>query len=249
MDKSMRKLVGRVRAALDKYDMVAKEDTIAIGVSGGKDSMFLLYALSEISKYHPAAFHVAAVTIDPCFNGIPGDYKGVAEFCAERGISYFLHRTDLAHVVFEKMQAKSPCSICAKMRRGILHNVCIEQGIRRLALGHHLEDAVQTFLMNLFYGGKIACFSPCTYLSRKQIHVIRPLIFCEERDIENASRRLHLPIVKSNCPVDGITARKSIANELSVLEESFPDIKAKVIGAMQRMDLDRWGVPEKLNEQ
>ncbi len=126
------------------------------------------------------------------------------------------------------------------MRRGILHNLCLELGLNKLALGHHFDDAVQTFFMNLFYGGKIGCFSPKTFLSRKQITVIRPLVFCEEREIKGAARRLDLPVVKSACPADGVTARKDTEELVKKLEKDFPHLRQKVLGAMQRAGLDGW---------
>ena len=221
----MDKLTGRVRAAVEKYQLIEEGDRIAVGVSGGKDSLFLLCALAELSQYYPKHFSVVAVTADPCFGGVPGDYSQIQGLCDSLGVPYMIN----------------PCSLCARMRRGILHNICVEEGISKLALGHHFDDAVQTFFMNLFYGGKIGCFSPKTYLSRKKITVIRPLVFCEEREITGAARRLALPIVKSACPADGVTARKDTADLVKQLEKQFPHLRAKVLGAMQRANLDGWG--------
>ena len=146
----------------------------------------------------------------------------------------------MGSLIFEERKEQNPCSLCSRMRRGILHNLCVEEGLNKLALGHHYDDAVQTFLMNLFYGGKLGCFSPKSYLSRKNITLIRPLLFCEEREIRNASLRMELPIVKSNCPADGVTARRDTAELIQALELKFPDLKAKVLGALQRAGLDSW---------
>ena len=156
-------------------------------------------------------------------------------------VPYIIRKTYLGPLIFEERKEENPCSLCARMRRGILHNICVEEGISKLALGHHFDDAVQTFFMNLFYGGKIGCFSPKTYLSRKKITVIRPLVFCEEREITGAARRLALPIVKSACPADGVTARKDTADLVKQLEKQFPHLRTKVLGAMQRANLDGWG--------
>lgn len=236
----MRKLIGKVRAAVEKYDMIQAGDQIAVGVSGGKDSLFLLCALQELSRYYPQRFSVTAITADPCFGGEETDFSQVEALCQRLGIPYILKRTDLGPLIFEEMKEKNPCSMCAKMRRGILHNICVENGFNKIALGHHFDDAVQTFFMNLCYGGKLGCFSPKSYLSRKDITMIRPLIFCQEREIQNAAARMELPVVKSRCPADGVTARKDAAELLARLEKQFPDIKMKVMGAMQRSGLDGW---------
>lgn len=236
----MQKLIGKVRAAVEKYQMIDEGDKIAVGVSGGKDSLFLLCALAELSRYCPKHFTVAAITADPCFGGNPTDFSAIQSLCDKLSIPYIIRKTNLGQVIFEDRKESNPCSLCAKMRRGILHNICVEEGFNKIALGHHYDDAAQTFLMNLFYGGKIGCFSPKSYLSRKNITMIRPLIFCEEREIRNATVRMELPVVKSACPADGVTARKDTAVLIEELEKQFPDLKAKILGAMQRYGVDNW---------
>ena len=236
----MDKLTGRVRAAVQHYDLIQEGDRIAVGVSGGKDSLFLLCALAELTHYYPQHFTVTAITADPCFGGVDGDYSQVQELCDRLSVPYIIRKTYLGPLIFEERKEENPCALCARMRRGILHNLCVEEGFNKLALGHHFDDAVQTFFMNLCYGGRLGCFSPKTYLSRKQITVIRPLIFCEEREIRGAARRLELPVVKSACPADGVTARKDTADLVRSLEKQFPDLRQKVLGAMQRAGLDGW---------
>lgn len=236
----MQKLIGKVRAAVEKYRLIDEGDRLAVGVSGGKDSLFLLCAMAELSQYYPKRFTVAAITADPCFGGQETDFSKVEELCKALGVPYFVKRTNLGQVIFEDRKEKNPCALCAKMRRGILHNLCVEQGFNKLALGHHYDDAVQTFLMSLFYGGKLGCFSPKSYLSRKNITLVRPLIFCEEREIRNAAARMALPVVKSGCPADGATARQDTEELIARLEKDFPDLKAKLLGAMQRAGIDGW---------
>lgn len=236
----MQKLIGKVRAAVERYSLIDEGDSIGVGVSGGKDSLFLLCALKELSRYYSKKFSLTAVTADPCFGGLDTDYSTVEKLCEELDIPYIIKRTNIGQVVFEDRQEKNPCSLCAKLRRGILHNICVENGMNKIALGHHYDDAVQTFLMNLFYGGKIGCFSPKSYLSRKNITLIRPLLFCEEREVRNAAARLELPVVKSLCPVDGTTARQDTGELIARLEKDFPDLKAKLMGAMQRAGIDGW---------
>lgn len=238
----MQKLMGKVRAAVEKYGMIDQGDRIAVGVSGGKDSLFLLCALEELSHYYPKRFTVTAVTADPCFGGAETDFSPVEDLCKSLRIPYILKRTNIGPVVFEDRQEKNPCSLCAKMRRGVLHNLCVENGLNKLALGHHRDDAVQTFLLELCRGGRLGCFSPKSYLSRKKITLIRPLVFCDEREIRNAAARMALPVVKSGCPVDGATARADAAELSDRLERDFPDIKTKIMGALQRSGLDGWGI-------
>lgn len=236
----MEKLVGKVRAAVEKYHMIEEGDKIAVGVSGGKDSLFLLCALAALARYYPARFSLMAITADPCFRGKGMELEPISRLCEKLEVPYIIEKTNLGHVIFEERQEPNPCSLCARMRRGILHNICVREGANKLALGHHQDDAVQTLLMNLFYGGKLGCFSPKSYLSRKKITLLRPLVFCEEREIRNACARMALPVVKSGCPADGLTARKDTEDLIASLEAQFPDLKAKLLGAMQRAGLDGW---------
>ena len=236
----MQQLMGQMRAAMERYQMVAPGDRVAVGVSGGKDSLALLCALARLRTYYPQPFEVVALTADPRFGGADTDYSRVEGLCAELGVPYVLRRTNLGRIIFEERKEPSPCSRCARRRRGILHNMAKENGCSKLALGHHYDDAVQTFFMNLLYSGKLGCFSPVTYLSRKDLTLIRPMIFCEERDIASAARRLSLPVVKSRCPADGNTSRQDTAELVRSLQKDFPDLKAKVIGAMERSRLDGW---------
>lgn len=234
----MQKLIGRVRAAVEKYEMIEEGDRVAVGVSGGKDSLFLLCALSELSRYYPKRFTVTAITADPCFGGTATDFSKIEELCKEINVPYIIRKTNLGPLIFEERKEKQPCSLCARMRRGILHNLCVEKGFNKLALGHHRDDAVETFLMNLLYGGKLGCFSPKSYLDRKKITLIRPLLFCEEREIRNAAGRMDLPVIKSGCPVDGLTARKDTQLLMEELQKKFPDLQTKVLGALERAGLD-----------
>ncbi len=238
----MQKIEGYLRAAIDRYAMIEPGDRIAVGVSGGKDSLTLLYALAKIRGYYPAPFSLFAVSVDPCFSGNEADFSSIEKLCDQLGVPFYLRRTQLAKVIFEDRKEKNPCSLCARMRRGILHNICKEQGCNKLALGHHADDAVETLLMNLFYGGSIACFSPKTYLSRKDITVIRPMIFCEEREIVRASRKLSLPVLKLSCPRDGASARTETGELVDSLSRRYPDLRTKLLGAMQRGGISGWGM-------
>ena len=234
----LNRFTGFVRRCADDYQMLVPGDRVAVGVSGGKDSMALLASLRHLQRYHPSHFELEAITIDMGFPGM--DFAPVSAWCAEHGVPYTIVKTDIREIVFDARQEENPCSLCSKMRRGALNDAIKARGCNKLALGHHFDDAVQTFFMNLFYGGKLGCFSPVTCLSRKEITVIRPLILCEEREIRGAARRLELPVVKSNCPVDGVTARKDTEELVKNLEKQFPHLRTKVLGAMQRAGLDGW---------
>lgn len=241
----MQALVGQIRAALERYAMLEAGDRLAVGVSGGKDSLFLLWSLAQLRAYHPSRFTLVAVTADPCFGGKQTDFSPVEALCQSLDVPFFLRRTRLGAIIFEERQEKNPCSLCARMRRGILHNMAKEHGCNKLALGHHFDDAVETFLMNLFYSGQLACFAPKTYLSQKDLTLVRPMIFCEAQQIARAAARLRLPIVKSGCPADGNTARAHTAALLETWEREIPDLRAKIMGAMQRAGLNGWGAENK----
>lgn len=236
----IKKLLSLTRAAIDKYNMIEDGDKIAIGVSGGKDSVALLYTLSRISKFYPKKFEVVAITLDPMFLNKECNYDKISALCNELDVQYHIKRTELYKVIFETRKEKNPCSLCAKMRRGILHDTAKELGCNKIALGHHLDDAAETFMMNLLNGGKIGCFSPVSYLSNKDLYMIRPMIFVHEKDIIRASERLSFPIVKSKCPADGVTERQNTKELLNSLEKSYPALREKIIGSMQRGKIDNW---------
>ena len=239
----MQILMSRMRAAMQKYRMVDDGDRIAVGVSGGKDSLAMLYALCEMRRFFPKRYEVTAVTVDPQFGNEPGDFSALEELCGQLGIEYRIRRTQLADVIFSQRKEKNPCSLCAKMRRGMLHDAAKEAGCNKIALGHHLDDAVVTFYMNLLQGGKIGCFSPVSYLSRKDLTLIRPMVFAYEKDVERAARRLELPVVRSACPVDGTTERQRVKELIDGLQKQsgYDAIYQKTLGALQRAAIDGWG--------
>lgn len=236
----MQKHCGLLRAAIDKYNMIEEGDRIAVGVSGGKDSLALLYGLAQLRNYYPKKFSLTALIADPCFNNTNADYSLIEQYCAQENIPCIIRRTELSRIVFEVKKSESPCALCAKMRRGILHNMAKEQGCNKLALGHHKEDAVETFMMNLLNGGNIQCFCPVTYLDIKDITVIRPMIFCEESKIKSLAQRYNFPIVKSLCPMDKNTEREKAGELIKELSLTYSDLKTKIIGAMQRSNISGW---------
>ena len=236
----MQELMSRMRAAMEKYDMIAPGDTVAVGVSGGKDSLALLYALAEMRRFYPAPYTLKAVSVDPSFFGQPTDYSEIKALCDTLGVEYAIRRTELYHIIFETRKESNPCSLCARMRRGMLHDMCKELGANKLALGHHMDDAAETFLMNLFSGGVIGSFKPVTYLSRKDLTMIRPMIFASEKEVRRAAEKMKLPVIKSPCPMDKTSEREHIKELMAALSKTYPALSEKIIGAMGKEGLSGW---------
>lgn len=236
----MQILMSRMRAAMEKYNMIEDGDKIAVGVSGGKDSLALLYALSEMRRFYPKKYELTAVTADMKFFGEKTDFSEISALCERIGVSYTVKETELYHIIFETRKEKNPCSLCARMRRGILHDVTRELGCNKLALGHHMDDAAETFMMNLLSGGRIESFRPVTYLSRKDITMIRPMIFATEKEVLSAARKMSLPTVESPCPMDKTSNRNEMKELLKSLEKDFPALKEKIIGGMQKGEISGW---------
>ena len=238
MDKLLNEFTGTVRRAVDDYDMIAENDKIAVGVSGGKDSMILLAALNHLKSFYPKPFELEAITIELGFEGM--DFAPVADYCREHGIPYTCLKTDIKEIVFDVRREDNPCSLCAKMRRGALNDAIRSRGISKLALGHHFDDAVETFMLSLLFEGRISCFRPVTFLDRSGVTQIRPLIYAGEQKIANVASALKLPIVENPCPQDKASKRKEIKDLLSSMCADYPDMKSKVFGAMQRLPLAGW---------
>ena len=229
-----------MRAAMEQYEMVSPGDVIAVGVSGGKDSLALLAALAEMRRFYPVPYTLKAVTADPCFFGEPTDYSRIEALCEALNVEYTVRRTELYRIIFETRKEKNPCSLCARMRRGILHDMVKELGADKLALGHHMDDAAETFMMNLLLGGTLGSFKPVTYLSRKDLTVIRPMIYAPEAVVERAAKRLALPTVTSPCPMDKTSERARVKALMQWLEADYPALRQKIVGAMQKEKLGGW---------
>lgn len=245
----MQRLSSIMRAAVDKYNMIEEGDRIAVGVSGGKDSVALLSGLAHLKRYYPKKFEVVAISADPCFNNIETDFSPIKKLCDELGVEYIIRRTELYKVVFETMKSQSPCSLCAKMRRGILHDMTKEANCNKIALGHHSDDAAETFLMNLFCTGNVGCFRPVTYLSNKNLWMIRPMILADESKIAALVENKNLPVVKSTCPMDKNTERERSKELIRNLSKDYPDLKSKILGAMERGNISGWEKPTAVNSE
>ena len=236
----MQKLMSRMRAAMEKYDMIQDGDKIAVGLSGGKDSVALLAALAEMRRFYPRKYEIVAITADMRFNGEDADFSELENLCRKLDVQYVIKRTELADIIFNIRKETNPCSLCAKMRRGILHDIAIENGCNKVALGHHMDDAVETFFMNLLKGGTVGSFCPVTYLSRKDIYVIRPMVLATESLVAGAVKHSNLPVVKSKCPMDKTSERQKTKDLVASLNKEYPQLREKVIGAMQRKGIDNW---------
>lgn len=227
----MRKILSRTRRAVDDYHMIDEGDRIAVGISGGKDSLTLLCALAALRKFYPKKFEVVGVSLDMGFDGT--DFSGVQNLCGDLGVEYILQKTDIAEVVFDIRKETNPCSLCAKMRRGGVNDLAVQNGCNKVALGHHNEDVIETFFLSLFYEGRLGCFSPVTYLSRRDIHVIRPMIYVAEGDIKGYAARAELPIVFNPCPMDGKSKRQDMKDFINERRKTDKFFKKKILNAIQ----------------
>lgn len=233
----MQKLIGLVRRCVEDYNMIRAGDRIAVGVSGGKDSLALLAFLAELRKYNHNPFTVEAITIDM---GLGMDYTGIATLCKDLDVLFHLVKTEIGPIIFDYRKEKNPCSMCAKMRRGALNQALRDHGMNKLALGHHYDDAVETFMMSLLYEGRISCFQPVTDLDRTGIIQIRPMLYIHEQTIDNFVKRSNLPVIENRCPVDKQTKREEIKKLIYDMSATYPDLKERIFGAMQRFPLPEW---------
>jgi tRNA(Ile)-lysidine synthetase-like protein len=229
--------MGLVRRCVDDYDMIKSGDRIAVGVSGGKDSVVLLRLLAGLREYFDKPFELAAITIDM---GLGMDYSEIGRLCEELNVPYHIVKTEIAPIIFDHRKEKNPCSMCAKMRRGALNQAILDLGYHKLALGHHYDDAVETFMMSLIYEGRISCFQPVTDLDRTGIIQIRPMLYIHEKTVDNFAKRMNLPIIENRCPVDKTTKREEIKQLIFELSKTYPDLKERIFGAMQRLPLPEW---------
>ena len=231
----MQKLMGLVRRCVEDYQMIAPGERVAVGVSGGKDSLVLLKLLAGLQQY--SDFELEAITIDM---GLGMDYSKVQAFCDDLQVPYTVVSTQIAPIIFDHRKEKNPCSMCSKMRRGALNQAILERGIHKIALGHHYDDAVETFLMSLIYEGRISCFQPVTDLDRTGVIQIRPMLYIHEKTVDNFAVRMGLPVVENRCPVDKTTKREEIKRLVFELSNTYPDLKERIFGAMQRLPLPEW---------
>jgi tRNA(Ile)-lysidine synthase TilS/MesJ len=237
-ENAINRFTGLVRRCVEDYKMIEAGETIAVGVSGGKDSIALICALVNLQLYYPKPFDLHAVTLDMGYEET--DFLPVAKLCEKLKVPYTVRRTDIADVVFNKRREKNPCSLCAKMRRGALHDMIKDLGIRKIALAHHFDDAIETFMLSLLYEGRIYSFQPVTYMNRADVTQIRPMMYIGEGTIINLVEKYSLPVVNNPCRMNGASKREEIKTLIKTLSANYPDFRNKVFGAMQRLPLAGW---------
>lgn len=230
----MKEILGCIRRADQDFGMIKAGDKVAVGVSGGKDSMLLLYAMALYRKFCPEPFELEAITLKLGLE--PFDVSEIQALCDRLNVPYIVKETDIAKVIFEERKEKNPCSLCSKMRRGALNDLCVERGINKLALGHHRDDAEETLLLSLFYEGRLHTFQPVTYLSRTGITQIRPMLYVPEKDIIHYAKKLELPIVKSPCPADGYTKRQDMKELLDYICRRIPNAREQILVALRNKE-------------
>lgn len=236
--ENIKRILSFTRRAVDDYEMISDGDRIAVGVSAGKDSLTLLCALAELRRFYPKKFELCAITVDMGFED-PLDLSPIQKLCDDLGVPYHVIPTEIYEIIFNVRKESNPCSLCAKMRRGALHKAAVELGCNKVALGHHFDDVVDTFMLNLFFEGRIGCFQPVTYLSRMNITLIRPMIYMPEKDIRYFASKEELPVIPSHCPADGETERSEMKKLLTDLERTrYKGLRYRIFGAIQRGEVD-----------
>lgn len=235
----LKRLLSFGRRAVDDFSMIEQGDRIVVGLSGGKDSLSLLYMLAALRRFYPKQFMLGALSVDLGREGV--DFSALAAVCRSLDVPYEVIPSDIAKIVFDVRKEENPCALCAKLRRGILNIAAVERGYGKVALGHHFDDAVETFMLNLFYEGRIGSFSPVTHLERSGITVIRPLIYAQEKDLRYFVRKNDLPVLDSCCPADKHTQREEMKQLLRRLEHENKGLRHRIFGAMQRAGIDGYG--------
>ena len=238
--KELQKVLSSVRRAVQHYDMIRPEDHIVVGLSGGKDSTALLAVLAAMRTFFPIPYRLSAVSVDMGFANSLKKLHLLENFCTELQVEYRIIETQIAQIVFEERHEKNPCSLCAKLRRGALNNAALEMGAGKIALGHHLDDAVETFMMSVMHEGRIGCFSPVTWYEDQQFSVIRPLIYTPEREIKALVRAAGLPVIESSCPENGNTEREEMKLYLRTFDDRHRGLYKRVLGALERREIDGW---------
>lgn len=223
-------MLSKLRRAISEYNLISDGDKIAVGVSGGKDSVALLKLLAEYKKFSPEKFDLIAITVDLRFDGKETDFSPIQNLCKDIEVPYFIERTDIGQIVFDLRKETNPCSLCSKMRKGALYQKCKDENCNKVAIGHHADDLIDTFLLSLFYEGRLSTFAPKCYLSRTDLTLIRPLMIAEERDVSSYAKSL--PIVESCCPANKQTQREYVKNVISDISKDVPKVREMMFTAI-----------------
>lgn len=235
----MQRILSHMRKAIEEYNMIEGNDKIAICLSGGKDSITMLYAFKALQRFYPKKFEIIAISIDPGFEFFNTDL--LQKICDDVDVPLFIGKSNAKEIVFDIRKEKNPCSLCANLRRGIINSIAIEQGCNKIALGHNEDDVLETFLLNLFYTGSIGTFSPVSYMDRTKITLIRPLIYTSEKETRRFVRKNNIEIMPKVCPMDGTSKREDMKKLIVDLSKNIPMIRANLFGAIQR-NIDGWKI-------
>ncbi len=241
----LQKLYSYTRKAIDDYHMISAGDHIALGISGGKDSITLLYALAGLRRFYPQKFNISAFTVDLGFEGFKEALSGISELCERFSVPYTIISTPIAEIIFSERKEKNPCSLCATLRKGAMNDFAVQQGCNKVAFAHHKDDLIDTLLMSLIYEGRIHTFAPNTFLDRTGLTVIRPLMYVPEMDIIGFKNKYELPVVKNPCPMDGVSKREYVNNLTKQLEHENPGVKQRIFHAICQTCFDENGYNEK----
>ena len=234
----MQKILGYLRKAIENYNMIDEGDKIAVALSGGKDSITLLMGLKALQRFFPKKFELIAISINPGFEFFNSEF--LKDTCTKIGVEYFEMESHIKEIVFDIRKEKSPCSLCANLRRGMLNSVAIEQGCNKLALGHNEDDVLETFFLNMLYAGNLSTFAPVSYMDRSKITLIRPLISAPEKEIRKFIKRNGIEVMPKNCPMDGVSKREDMKEMLYKLTVKIPNVRANLIGAIKRAEINGW---------
>lgn len=234
----MQKILGYMRKAIDDYNMIQDGDKIAIGLSGGKDSITMLLGFKNLQRFYPKKFDIIAITINPGFNGFNIDF--LKNLCFELNIPLIIEDGHIKEIVFDIRKEKNPCSLCANLRRGMLNSIAQREGCNKIAVGHNEDDVLETFLMNLFYAGSINTFAPISYMDRSEMTLIRPLIYAPEKYIKNFVKRNNIQTMPKACPMDGISKRENMKELIKNMQIDIPHIRANLYGAIKRGEINGW---------
>ncbi len=234
----LQQLLSYIRRAVDDYEMIKEGDKIAVGLSGGKDSVALLIGLKALQRFYPQKFELEAITVSLGFENM--NFDSMINLCRELNVNYTIENTDIGNIIFNERKEKNPCSLCSKMRKGSLNDSAKTLGCNKIALGHNKDDVMQTFFLSLFYEGRINTFSPITYLDRKDLYSIRPLIYVPEKEVKGFINKCNIEIVKNPCPANGNTKREDMKNFIYSLMKDYPNVDDKIFGAIQRSNLNGW---------
>ncbi len=235
----MQRMLSQMRRAIDDYGMIQPGDRIAVGLSGGKDSLAVLAAAHALKRFYPIPFHLEAITLDMGMGGM--DFSPLSEFCQALDVPFTLEKTQIKEIVFDWRKEKSPCSLCANLRRGALNTAAKSRGLNKIMLGHHYDDVLETFMLSLLFEGRISCFTPVTHLDRMDITLLRPFIYIEEKDIKKYTEKAALPVVHNTCPADGNTKREYAKTLLSQLDYEHRGAKQRMFTAL-RNSVDGWQI-------